>query len=1101
MTMQVCDEVRKRWRLGRLALGLLVMASPSPGWAEDPLSVGQLRCGGEERPLAVGASPRFSWVLRSPQRGCVQTAYQIQVASGLKLLQAGKADLWDSGKVTSDQSINVVYAGGPLGSGQAGYWQIRAWDNQRNVSAFSQPALFETELLPQDAWNAQWIGAGETVVNLPPGQPEAENGFHAEVAQTADTVKWVQVDLGKSLPLESVRLYPAIPGNFTPTTPGFGFPLRFKIEAGNDPTFATAALIHDATAEDVPNPGAAVPTFSAGGIRARYVRVTATRLWRQGGADSYIFALDELKVDAGGGNAALGAIVTASDALANWGWAKECLTDGRHGVMLAGEKSVDHNPAVLLRREFEVKGSVKRARAYVCGLGYHELYLNGKKIGDHVLDPGFTDYDKRVLYVVHDLDTNVQPGRNAVGVLLGGGWYDMPTRDVWGWHRVSWRRSPRLLMRLVLEMNDGTTQTLVSDEQWRVSTEGPIVFNSVRGGETYDARRDREGWATAGFDDQAWLQAKAVLPPKGRLAPQTLPPIKVNRTLAVRKLTEPKPGVHLFDFGQNFSGWVRLTATGPAGTTVRLRYGERLNGDGTLNQNGINAYTKGRFQTDEYILKGAGVEVWEPRFCYHAFRYVEVTGLAGTPTTNTLQGRVVYSSVAPAGTFLCSNTLLNRIQDACVWTLISNLHSIPQDCPHREKQGWMADGLSAAPQAMFNFDMEAFYRKWIEDMRDAQNPANGGMPSVVPSSGWSPDPGGGYSCPSWGSVCVILPSLAYRHYGDKQFIEANYAMMKAYTDSLTQRAAGHIVSFGLGDWLEVGSGSRPKRTPIPLTGTAYYFQDAMLVSKAAALLGKTDEAKQYEALAQTIRNAFQAKFFDPSTGGYATNSQTAPALPLAIGLVPDTLREAIVGNLVANVAATRNHISSGIVGTRYVLDALTDVGRADLAYAMVTQPDAPGWGAILRNGHGTISEDWGAGMSLNHPALTCVSAWFYQGLAGINSDPAAPGFKRFVIRPQIVGDLTFAKASYQSAHGLIKSEWECTGDTAVLHVDIPANTTATVVLPADEARPIREGGRPVSESAGVSSAARRDGCVVYTVGSGIYDFTFTVARSLHGVRK
>jgi alpha-L-rhamnosidase len=1079
-------------QIHRLSIGGALLLAGMALAAEDlPLTVERWRCEGEVRPLSVSQAPRFSWTLKASQRGCFQMAYQILVASTPEGLKVGKADLWDSGKVASDQSINVPYAGKPLGFAQTGHWQVRVWDNHGNTSPFSAPAYFETALLTQADWGAKWIGEGESVAKLIPGQKEEANGFHAEVAKTADTIKWVQVDLGKSLPLESVRLYPAVPGNFGPKTPGFGFPVRFKIEVDDDPAFATAKIIHDATAEDFPNPGATVPTFSAAGITARYVRVTATRLWRQGASDSFIFALDELKVYSGGGNAALGVPVTAFDSIENWGWGKTCLTDGRYAVVPVGEKSVDRNPAVMLRREFEIKGGVKRARAYICGLGYNELYINGEKVGDSVLDPGLTDYDQRALYVVHDLDQSVKPGRNAIGVVLGGGWYDLPTTDIWGWHRAPWRRSPRLLVRLVFELNDGTTQTLVSDQDWRVSTNGPIVFNSVRAGESYDARREQKDWATAGFDDQAWKSAQVLIPPKGRLTPQNLPPIKVNRTLAVKKVTEPKPGVYLFDFGQDFSGWARVTVVGPAGTTLRLQYGERLKSDGTLEQGGINAYTKGRFQTDEYILKGGGMEVWEPRFCYHAFRYVEVTGLPGAPTPDMLQGRVVYSSVAPAGTFTCSNELLNRIQEACVWTLISNLHSIPQDCPHREKQGWMADGLSAAPQAMFNFDMEAFYRKWIDDMRDAQNPANGGMPSVVPSSGWSPDPGGGYSCPCWGSVCVILPWLMYHHYGDAQFIEANYSMMKAYTVSLSKRATEHIVSFGLGDWLEVGSGSRPSRTPIPLTGTAYYFNDARLVSQAAALLGKPDEAQTYQTLALGIQNAFQNKFFDPATSCYATNSQTAQALPLVIGLVPKALRQAVLGSLVSNVTGVcAKHISSGIVGTRYVLEALTELGRADLAYAMVTQPDIPGWAAMLRNGNGTISEDWGSGMSLNHPAFTCVSAWFYQGLAGINGDPAAPGFKRFIIRPQIVGDLTFAKASYRSAHGLIKSEWIRKGDAVELHLEIPANTTATVVLPGDGKQPVLEGGKPVCQSDGVSSAAPRDGRAVYSVGSGIYDFAF-----------
>ncbi|MEI8207441.1 MAG: family 78 glycoside hydrolase catalytic domain, partial [Kiritimatiellales bacterium] len=618
-----------------------------------------------------------------------------------------------------------------------------------------------------------------------------------------------------------------------------------------------------------------------------------------------------------------------------------------------------------------------------------------------------------------------------------------------------------------------------------------------RGGETYDARRELNGWAAEGFDDRTWRQAQALSSPKGQRVPQRLPPIKINQTLKPVKVSEPRPGVYVFDFGQNFSGWARLSVSGPAGAAIRMKYGERLWEDGTLNQTGINNYTEGRFQTDEYILKGGGTEAWEPRFCYHSFRYVEVTGLPGPPSLDSLLGRVVYSSVEPAGSFVCSNDLLNQIQKACVWTLISNIHSIPQDCPHREKMGWMADGLASSTAAIFNFNMSEFYRKWLDDMRDAQTPGHGGMPSIVPWSGWESagDPGGKHACPCWGSTCVILPWKLYRQYGDTQFLANNYAMMRDYTDSLEKRSQDHVISFGLGDWLEVGSLSRPSRTPMPLTSTAYLFYDASLVSRAAALLGKPDEENKYQVLATDVQSAFQKNFFQPSLSGYARESQTAQALPLAIGLVPANLREAVFGTLVTNVTVARkNHISSGIVGTPYVLDILTQNGRADLAYAMVSQTDSPGWGDMIRRGNTTISEDWGGVMSLNHPALSCVSAWFYQALAGINSDPDFPGFKRIVISPQVVGDLTFVKGSYQSVYGLIRSEWSRNGSQVELHIEIPANTEADVFLPADASQPVMEGGRPADKVAGVSLVSRRESGFTCRVGSGTYNFTFTLNR-------
>jgi alpha-L-rhamnosidase len=408
-------------------------------------------------------------------------------------------------------------------------------------------------------------------------------------------------------------------------------------------------------------------------------------------------------------------------------------------------------------------------------------------MGDQVLDPGKTEYDKQALYVIHDVTDQLVTGANAIGVWLGGGWFDMPTKDVWGWHKARWRGAPRALVRLLVELEDGKTMDVVSDPDWRVTDQGPIIFNSVRSGETFDARRELRGWATAGFEASQWKHADILKAPGGRLARQNLEPIKVIRSLPVREITEPAPGVHVFHFGQNFAGWVRLKVSGPAGTRVQLRYGEALAG-GRLNTGNIATYTHGRFQTDEYILKGDGVEEWSPRFCYHGFRYVEVTGLPGQPTKETLEGQVVHSAVEQAGSFTCSDERINRIHDACVWTLTSNIHSIPQDCPHREKLGWMADGLAAAGQAVYNFDMERFYAKWIADMRAAQFPQTGNVSPIVPDAGWSYP----YFDPCWSGASVILPWRMYLHYGDRRFLSENFAMMKA-TPIMSVRARRNIV--------------------------------------------------------------------------------------------------------------------------------------------------------------------------------------------------------------------------------------------------------------------------------------------------------------------
>jgi alpha-L-rhamnosidase len=673
-------------------------------------------------------------------------------------------------------------------------------------------------------------------------------------------------------------------------------------------------------------------------------------------------------------------------------------------------------------------------------------------------------------------------GTNAVGVWLGGGWYDMPTKDEWGWHKARWRGAPRLLLRLVMELEDGKRVDLVSDPDWKVTDQGPIVFNSVRSGETYDARRELRGWAAAGFNASAWKDVDILKAPGGRVVRQNLPPIKVVETMPVREITEPKPGVHVFHFGQNFSGWVRLKVSGPAGTRVRLRYGERLGKEGALDVKGIARYTYGRFQTDEYVLKGDGVEEWSPRFCYHAFRYVEVTGLPGAPTKDTLEGRAVHSAVEPAGTFSCSSDVINQVQSACVWTLRSNIHSIPQDCPHREKLGWMADGLAAARQGVYNYDMERFYAKWIADMRAAQNLKTGFVSPIVPDVGWSYP----YFDPCWSGASVILPWRMYLHYGDRRFLSDNVAMMKAYTDSLTAKAKDHLLSQGKwNDWMGPG-------VPAGMTATAYYYQCARIVSQTSVILGDTVDSERYGALADQIKEAFLAQFHDAATSRFKAELQTVYGLALALGLAPDGQREA-VGKRFAELVATRDrsHIQAGIVGTPYVLEALTDVGRADLAYAMAAQTNRPGWFAMTVGGKNSIDENWQGNDSLNHPAFSCVSAWFYEGLAGIRPDPAGPGFSRFIIEPHVVGDLTHASASYRSPYGVIRSAWTRDRDRVKFMIQVPANTTATVVLPDDNPGKVTVDGRSLSEAKDLRVTEGKPGSVQVEIGSGQYEFATT----------
>lgn len=1049
-----------------------------------------LRCEYRTNPLGVDtARPRLSWWIESDRRGERQTAYQIAVAGRPEDLATGRFDLWDSGRVTSSRSVHVAYGGKTLTSRQRAHWQVRVWDRDGEPSAWSAPASWSMGLLDPDDWQARWIAATDRLA----APRRAVAGYHALEARAADDLKWVQVDLGAERPVDTIRLGPPAPSGFA-SVKGFGFPVRFRLEAARDPDFREPQIVADFTQADYPNPGNESRAFAGQGVVARYVRVTATRLWnRQSGPEPFCFALAELEVLSHGTNAALHAPVRAKDSVEASGWGRDRLTDG---VKLPD--ATDHgsdrpgNAAVLLRKEFVVPTKVVRATAYLCGLGYAELEFNGRKIGDAVLDPGFTDYSRRVLYRTYDVTEALRAGTNAVGVMLGGGWFNLATPDLFGFESAPWSASPRTICRLDLEFADGRTEAVVSDGSWKWST-GAIAFNCVRGGETIDARAETPGWSVAGYDDSAWPAAIVVGPPAGRLVSQQHPPIRATAAIRPVGLTEPKPGVYVFDLGVNIAGWARLTTRGPRGTTVALEYNELLNPDGTVNTRQNTSHTHGRFQTEEFILKGEGVETFEPRFTYHGFRYVQVTGLSEKPTLDTLTGRWVTTAPGPAGEFACSDERINELQQVFVRTFLNNLHGIPTDCPQREKMGWMNDGCVCMEALFYNLETPLFYQKWFRDMLDAQDP-NGHVPDFVPTCGWGrtrPDGSPGEMAdPWWGGAIVLAPWKLYQHYGDTRVLEEGYGAMKAYVDYLTSTAKDHVVAWGLGDWLDESAGGGGRRVPVVQTSTAAYAYYAGIVSRTASLLGRPDDARHYAGLEEAIRAAFNAKFLDASSGFYARDSQTAQALPLALGLVPKDLQPAVRDRLIESITGSRrNHVSSGIVGTLYLFKALMEQGRDDLAWAMIAQEDYPGWRHMINQGGTSVWEAWNGDASRNHPTFGCVGFWFYEGVAGIRPDPEAPGFERIVIRPAIVGGLAWAKGSYASVRGRIESHWRRQGTNLHLEIAIPGNTTATVHLPTGQPDAVTESGRSLAQAEGVKFLRHADNAVVVEVGSGRYAFT------------
>ncbi len=757
---------------------------------------------------------------------------------------------------------------------------------------------------------------------------------------------------------------------------------------------------------------------------------------------------------------------------------------------IARTTNIDEQPAPLFRRELALDGKIKKARVYICGLGYYELHINGRKVGNHLLDPGFTRYDKRDLYVTYDVTPFLKSGANAVGVILGNGWFNVQTKAVWNFHKAPWREAPKLLLSLVIEFTDGRTAVIGSDGSWKTST-GPIVFDSIYGGENYDARLEKPGWDQPGFDDSTWQPAQIVSAPKGELIAQMMPPIEADQILKPVKLTEPKPGVFVFDMGQNFAGITELKVRGPAGAKVTLRHGERLFPDGSLDTRDIAQHVKRmdkdqQYQTGTYILKGGSTETWRSRFTYYGFQYVEVTGFPGKPTLDSVLGVFTHSAVPVAGRFECSNPLLDKIWIAARWSYLSNLQGIPTDCPQREKNGWTGDAQLAAEQGIYNFMPAAVYTKWINDLGDEQQPG-GRLPGIVPTSGWGYSWGNG---PAWDSAFELIPFYLYEYYGDTQPLCDHYNGLKRYVDYLTTRATNNIVSIGLNDWAPFKT-----ETPADITDTAYYYRDTLIVSLAASLLGKTNDATQYAQLAEQIKKSFNAKFFNADTGTYGNGSQTSLSCALYQGLVEPENQARVLQNLVDNVKKHDGHIDTGILGAKYILNTLTDHGRADVAYQMASQKDLPSWGWWIEQGATTLWEEWNGMDSRNHIMFGDISAWFYKALAGINADPAAPGFKHFFIRPQPVGDLTFARAEYDSIRGKIVSDWKIKKGWCTLYVVVPPNTTATICVPNSKLNDVREGGGPAIKANGVTSFSQTGSSAIFEVEAGKYKFTAPSTRS------
>lgn len=881
------------------------------------VQVTSLKCEYHKNPIGIDIlKPRLSWQISNDEHDVLQSAYQLRVAETPGKLKNKTHQLWNSGKVESEKSVNVSYDGPALQSKQRVYWQVRVWDNKGKVSSWSEPAFWETGILDIDEWQASWI------------------------------------------------------------------------------------------------------------------------------------TMDE-------------------------------------------EVSQESLPAQYYRSEFKCAKKVKSARAYVTSLGIYQLFINGKKVGDQLFTPGFTSYKKRLQYQAYDV-TSMIKGTNAIGAMLGDGWY----RGYLGWkgERALYGDQLALLVQVQIDYTDGTSELILSDQDWKVSY-GAIVESDIYNGEKYDARKEMEGWANSGFDDNKWEDVKILDHTKDMLVASNGLPVKaIEEIKPIEIITTPK-GEFVLDLGQNIVGWVRMKVEGKAGDQVKLQFAEVLDKEGNFYTKNLRAAKA----TDIYILKGDGEEIYEPYFTFHGFRYVKLEDYPGELTKDKITGIVIHSDMEPTGTFSCSNPLINQLQSNIQWGQRDNFLDIPTDCPQRdERAGWTGDAQVFSMTAAFNFNVAPFYAKWLKDLAADQEP-DGLVPNVVPDI-LGPKISG---AAGWADAAVIVPWTVYRAYGDERILEEQYASMKGWVEYMRKHAGKDFLwnerRHQWGDWLSYNSDSPSypgAYTETDLIATAYFCYSTSILAKAARVLGKSKDAKDYENLVSNIKEAF-VKEYVTANGRLVSHTQTAYAMALSFDLLPQDLRDNAANYFAAEVKKF-GHLTTGFLGTPLLCTTLSAVGRDDLAFMLLNRKKFPGWLYPVTMGATTIWERWDTmkpdgsiieGMnSFNHYSYGAIGEWLYSHVAGLSIDVENPGYKHILFQPHPGGGLTNARAEIESMYGLVESSWKIKEGKFMYEVSIPANATATVTLPNAKGKAVLLNAKPLNEERLKMASASED--VLIKLGSGNYTFEY-----------
>ncbi|MFG6685736.1 glycoside hydrolase family 78 protein [Mariniflexile sp. HNIBRBA6329] len=854
--------------------------------AQNDIKLHNLQCEMLTNPLGIDVlQPRLSWQIITDVSEVEQKTYQILVASSAEKLKNNNADLWDSGKVSSNASMNITYSGKKLDSKDEAYWKVKVWTN-KGETQWSETAHWSMGILTYADWKStRWIGYNQLF------------------------------------------------------------------------------------------PGDSVSQFSK--LSARYIR-----------------------------------------------------------------------------KQIDVKKQVKNAKVYIMGMGLYELYINGEKIGNHVLAPVPTDYTKNVKYNVFDVTSQLKKGENVLGTILGNGRF-FAMRQEYKPYKIKSFGFPKMALQLDIEYENGTTETIKTDETWKFTPNGPIRSNNEYDGEVYDARNEIHNWNTNNFDDSNWLNLTWVEEPGGFPEAQMTPNMKVMDEVTPISITATKTGSYILDMGQNMVGWLQLKVKGNRGDTITMKFAESLKEDGSL----YIANLRDARVTDQYILKGEGEEIWEPKFVYHGFRFVEISGFKYKPSLGNFLGKVVYDDIETIGTFECSNPTMNQIFKNAFWGIRGNYKGMPIDCPQRnERQPWLGDRTTGAYGESFLFDNQTLYAKWLDDIKFSQT-LDGGIPDVAPAF-WRYYGDG----VTWQGAYIKVADMLYNQFADENVIKNHYPYMKKWMDYMEANYLKNdlMTKDKYGDWcvppesLEIIRSQDPTRlTNGEVLSSAFYYHLLQIMKKFAHIINATEvDIAHYDDLSERLKMAFNKKYLNKNNT-YANNTVTANVLPLAFGMVPEELKAKVFDNMVHEVEVTKQgHVSTGVVGIQFLMRTLTENGRGDLAYKLASNKTYPSWGYMVENGATTIWELWNGNTadpemnSQNHVMLLGdLLVWYYENMAGIKSNPEMPGFKQIIMKPDFNAGLSYVNASYESIHGTIKSHWKKTKNKLIWDITIPANTSALVYLP------------------------------------------------------